>query len=47
MKANGKLFQAGILVVCLTGMLVAGCNTTRGVGQDTQAVGRSIERAAK
>ncbi len=47
MKANSKLVRAGILIVCLTGMLVAGCNTTRGVGQDTQALGRDISRASK
>ncbi len=47
MKANSKLVRAGILIVCLTGMLIAGCNTTRGVGQDTSALGKDIQRAAK
>ncbi|MFB3819109.1 MAG: entericidin A/B family lipoprotein [Candidatus Methylomirabilales bacterium] len=40
-------FKAAVLLCCLTATLVVGCNTTRGVGQDTQALGRSIERAAK
>lgn len=40
-------FKAAALLCCLAVTLLVGCNTTRGVGQDTQAVGRSIERAAK
>jgi len=27
--------------------LLAGCNTVKGVGQDVQAAGRAVERAAK
>ncbi len=34
-----------VLLVSVLGML-AGCNTIEGFGQDTQAAGRSIERAA-
>ncbi len=31
----------------LTGFLLAGCNTLRGVGQDIQKAGNVIEDAAK
>jgi predicted small secreted protein len=34
-----------VLAAALLGML-AGCNTVEGFGQDTQAAGRGIERAA-
>jgi predicted small secreted protein len=27
-------------------LLLGGCNTTRGIGQDIKSVGQSIERAA-
>ena len=27
--------------------LLAGCNTVKGVGEDVQAAGRAVERAAK
>ena len=34
------------LIACLT-LLLSGCNTFRGVGQDVQKVGEKIEDAAK
>lgn len=46
MKGRVNLMRTGILLCCLAAMLVSACNTTRGIGQDTQAVGRNIERAA-
>ena len=36
---------AAILAAAVLG-LVAGCNTVEGVGQDVQAGGRAVERAA-
>jgi predicted small secreted protein len=40
MKAIAALLSASVLA------LLAGCNTVEGVGQDVQAGGRTIERAA-
>ena len=35
------------IVAALVGMFIlAGCNTIAGVGQDTQAAGKSLERSA-
>jgi len=35
------------LIAALIGMFIlAGCNTMAGVGQDTQAAGKSLERSA-
>ena len=36
----------GLLVLC-AGLLLTGCNTFRGVGQDVQKAGSAIENAAK
>ena len=36
------------LLTCLSlGLLLAGCNTVKGVGQDIGKAGSAIERAAK
>ncbi|HEX6945563.1 MAG TPA: entericidin A/B family lipoprotein [Casimicrobiaceae bacterium] len=40
MKAIAVLMSAAVLA------LIAGCNTVEGVGQDVQAGGRAVERAA-
>jgi predicted small secreted protein len=40
MKALAAIIAAAVL------SLVAGCNTMEGVGQDVQAGGRAVERAA-
>jgi predicted small secreted protein len=37
----------GVLLCCLVAIFLAGCATFRGVGQDTQSLGRSIEEKAK
>lgn len=42
-----RLWQNGVLVCCLVAALLAGCATTRGVGQDTQSLGRNIEKLGK
>lgn len=36
-----------VATLALVPLLLAGCNTTRGVGQDVKSVGKAIERAAK
>lgn len=35
------------LLLSLSAILVAGCNTTRGFGQDVEATGEAIEEAAE
>lgn len=41
--------KTGLLTLLLTfsAILVAGCNTTRGFGQDVEATGEAIEEAAE
>ncbi len=47
MKGNWGLRRTGIVLCCLVAICLAGCATTRGVGQDTQSLGRGIERMGK
>lgn len=35
------------LLLCLSGMVVAGCHTAHGAGEDIAGAGRSIERATE
>lgn len=35
------------LLLGFSALLVAGCNTTRGLGQDVEATGEAIEEAAE
>ncbi|MBP1779356.1 MAG: hypothetical protein H6Q86_5367 [candidate division NC10 bacterium] len=37
----------GVVLCCLVAIFLAGCATARGVGQDTQSLGRSIEKNAQ
>jgi predicted small secreted protein len=37
----------GVVLCCLVAIFLAGCATARGVGQDTQSLGRSIEKKAQ
>jgi predicted small secreted protein len=37
--------KALMITVLLPAMLVAGCNTTRGIGQDVKSVGKAIEKS--
>ncbi len=46
MKARMGLRQTGVVPCCLVAIFLAGCATTRGVGQDVQSLGRSIEKTA-
>jgi entericidin A len=37
-----------IVLLCATiGLLLSGCNTLRGIGQDVQKAGAAVENAAK
>ncbi len=47
MKGKWDLRRTGVVLCCLVAIVLAGCATTRGLGQDTQSLGRSIERAGK
>jgi len=47
MKREMSLMRTGVLLCCLVAIFLAGCATARGVGQDTQSLGRSIERKAQ
>ena len=38
---------SALLAVFLTGLVLSGCNTVQGMGQDIQKAGNAIERAAK
>ncbi len=35
------------LLLCLSGVVLTGCHTVRGAGEDIQSAGRAIERAAE
>ncbi|MGO4332884.1 entericidin A/B family lipoprotein [Cupriavidus sp. 2TAF22] len=39
--------HALIVLACFGMLQLAGCHTMAGVGKDTQAVGRSLENAAR
>lgn len=41
------LGRTAIVLCCLVVMALAGCATTRGLGQDTQSLGRGIEKLGK
>lgn len=47
MKRKVSLIRIGVLLCCLVAIFLEGCATARGVGQDTQSLGRSIERKAQ
>jgi len=42
-----KLYTLSVMLVLMGALLsVTGCNTMRGIGQDVEAVGESVEDAA-
>jgi predicted small secreted protein len=43
MKRTGGRRRIGVVLCCLVAICLAGCATARGLGQDTQSLGRSIE----
>lgn len=47
MNTRHGFVRTSVLLCCLVAVCVAGCATTRGVGQDTQSLGRSIEKVGK
>ena len=47
MKGRMGLRRTGVVLCCLVAIVLAGCATARGVGQDTQSLGRGIEKIAK
>jgi predicted small secreted protein len=47
MKRRMNLKRTGIVLCCLVAIVLSGCATARGVGQDTQSLGRSIEKNAQ
>ena len=47
MKRKVSRMRIGVVLCCLVAICVAGCATARGVGQDTQSLGRNIEKTAK
>jgi len=47
MKRTGRRLRIGVVCCCLVAIGLAGCATARGIGQDTQSLGRSIEKQAQ
>ncbi len=47
MKRTVSRMRTGIVLCCLVAICLAGCATARGLGQDTQSLGRSIEKKAQ
>ncbi len=46
-RGRMDLRRTGVVLCCLVAIVLAGCATARGVGQDTQSLGRSIEKKAQ
>ena len=47
MKRQVSRLRFGVVLCCLVAIGLAGCATARGVGQDTQSLGRTIEKSAQ
>ena len=47
MRERMGLVRTGVVLCCLVAVFLAGCATSRGVGQDVQSLGRGIEKSAK
>jgi predicted small secreted protein len=47
MRERMGLVRTGVVLCCLVAVFLAGCATGRGVGQDVQSLGRSIEKTAQ
>ena len=47
MIREARRMRIGVVLCCLVTICLAGCAIARGVGQDTQACGRSIEKIEK
>lgn len=46
-KGKMGLMRTGIMLCCLVAIFLSGCATGRGVGQDVQSLGKSMEKGAK
>jgi predicted small secreted protein len=46
-KRTIRGLRLGLALGFLTGLLLSGCATSRGFGQDVQSLGRNIEKSAK
>lgn len=46
MKALRKVVVWSWLLLCLSGLVLTGCHTVEGAGEDIQGAGRAIENAA-
>ena len=47
LKGKMNLMRTGVMLCCLVAIFLSGCATGRGVGQDVQSLGQSIEKSAK
>jgi predicted small secreted protein len=47
MKRTARHRRIGVVLCWLVAITLTGCATARGIGQDTQSLGRSIERKAQ
>jgi predicted small secreted protein len=47
MKGRMDLRRTGVVLSCLVAIVLSGCATGRGLGQDVQSLGRGIENTAK
>ncbi len=45
--SNNKLIAYMLAAVFIGSMLLSGCNTTKGIGQDLKKAGEKIEESAK
>lgn len=46
-KEKMGLMRTGIVLCCLVAIFLSGCATGRGLGQDVQSLGESMEKGAK
>lgn len=44
-RVTTALARQSLVLLLLPAVLLAGCNTTRGIGRDVKSVGGAIERA--
>ena len=47
MRQRMGLVRTGVVLCCLVAIFLSGSATARGLGQDTQSLGRSIEKKAQ
>lgn len=47
MQTSRRLYGALALLLTLATLVLSGCNTVAGMGEDTQAAGRAVEHTAE